>query len=182
MHITCLHKCSSYHTCCPISQVHSCQSTRCSVRKCFPAGCCGVFFRGQEETTKAMSRKNQFIAVFYNDPQRLFPTPNILWFYDSVILLPVHHCDSHWHLFYNPQQPLNGRILRQTRQNGQLFNFFHLQSSYAKSPPLAPWVLEIPSPKTVYTKDARSLGARHNGVLLPLLASEAHFRSNTLSS
>jgi len=36
-------------------------------------------------------------------------------------------------------------------------------------------VLEIPSPKIVYPKDARSLGASYNGVLLSVLPSEAHF-------
>jgi len=53
----------------------------------------------------------------------------------SAILLLVHHCGSHWHLlFFNPQQPHNGRILRETRQNGQLFNSFCLQSNYVKKP------------------------------------------------
>jgi len=37
-----------------------------SACKRFPAGHCGVFFRGQEEMTMAMSRRNQFVAVFYN--------------------------------------------------------------------------------------------------------------------
>jgi len=36
-----------------------------SLCKRFPAGHCGSFFRGQEETTMAMSRQNQFVAVFY---------------------------------------------------------------------------------------------------------------------
>jgi len=31
----------------------------------FPAGCCGGFFRGQEQVTTAKSRQKQFVAVFY---------------------------------------------------------------------------------------------------------------------
>jgi len=88
----------------------------------------------------------------------------------SAILSLVHHCGRDWHLlFFNTQQPHNGRILQETRQNGQLFNFFRLQSSYAKSLSIPLWVLEIPSPKIVYPKDARSLEASYNGVLLPLV-------------
>ena len=72
----------------------------------------------------------------------------------GAILLPVHRSGHDWRhlLFFHPQQPHNGRILRETRQNGQLFNFFHLQSSYAKSPPIPLWVLEVPCPKIFYTR------------------------------
>jgi len=100
----------------------------------------------------------------------------ISWWMVSAILSPVHRCGRNWHLlFFNPQQPHNGRVLWETRQNGQLFNFFRLQSSYAKGPPIPLWVLEIPSPQIVYPKDARSLRDSYNGVLLPVLPSEAHF-------
>jgi len=44
-----------------------------------------------------------------------------------------------------------------------------------KSSLIPPWVLEIPSSEIVCDKDARSLGASYNGMLLPLLPSEAHF-------
>jgi len=55
----------SCHACCLLRQVRSCQSACYSVHKSFSAGCCGGFFRGQEEMTMAMSRKKQFVAVFY---------------------------------------------------------------------------------------------------------------------
>jgi len=94
----------------------------------------------------------------------------------GTILSLAQRCGRDWNLLlFNPQQLHNRRILRETRQNGQLFNFFRLQSSYAKSPPIPLWVFEIPSPKIVYPKDARSLRDSYNGVLLSLLPSEAHF-------
>lgn len=43
----------------------------------------------------------------------------------------------------------------------------HLQGNYAKSTLVPFWVLEVPSPAVIYTKDAQSLWASHNGVLLP---------------
>ena len=68
MHSACPHTYSSCHTCCLLRQDLSCQSA-CSLRTSatwfFPAGLCGGFFRGQEGTTRAMSRQNQFVAVFY---------------------------------------------------------------------------------------------------------------------
>ncbi|KAK4826018.1 hypothetical protein QYF61_003839 [Mycteria americana] len=94
----------------------------------------------------------------------------------GAILLPVHRCGSNQHLLlFSPQQPHNRRVLRETRQGGQLFNFLRLQGRYTKSPPVPFWVLEIPSPEVACAKDARSLWASHNGVLLPLIPSWAHF-------
>ena len=90
----------------------------------------------------------------------------------GAILPPVHRGGSDWHLLvFDLQQPHNRGVLRETRQGGQLFNSLHLQGSYTKSPPVPFWVLEIPSPEVVYAKDARSLWASHNGVLLPLIPS-----------
>jgi len=43
----------------------SCAGLHASAMWFFPEGCCGSFFRGQEEVTTAMSRQNQFVAVFY---------------------------------------------------------------------------------------------------------------------
>jgi len=65
MRRACPHTCSSCHACYPLRQVRSCASTRYSVHKQFPAGPSGTFFRGQEETTIAMSRQNQFLVIFY---------------------------------------------------------------------------------------------------------------------
>jgi len=72
MRRACLRTCSSCLACCPLRQVHSCPSTRYSVRKRFPAGRCGSFFTDQEEMTMAMSRQNQFVAVFYSSVERCF--------------------------------------------------------------------------------------------------------------
>ena len=67
--------CSSCHTCCLLGQVLSCWSTH----KCFPAGCCGSFFRGQEETTLAMPRQNQFVAVFYSEEYQSHKSAYFPW-------------------------------------------------------------------------------------------------------
>ncbi|KAK4807027.1 hypothetical protein QYF61_000356 [Mycteria americana] len=54
----------------------------------------------------------------------------------GTMLPPVRCCPSNWHLlFFDPQQPHNRRVLRETGQGGQLFNFLRLQGSYTKSPP-----------------------------------------------
>ena len=70
MRRACPHTCSLCHTCSPLRHVLSCWSVHYSVHRRFPTGHCGIFFGGQEETqtTMAMSRQNQFVAVFYSTP------------------------------------------------------------------------------------------------------------------
>jgi len=96
----------------------------------------------------------------------------------SAILSSVHRCGRDWHLlFFNPQQPHKGRILQETRQNGQMFNFFRLQSSYTKSPPIPLWVLEIPSPKMHEASGPVTMGCFCHSCPVRLTSA-----SNTLSS
>ena len=52
----------------------------------------------------------------------------------GAVLPLVRCCDADWHLlFFSPQEPHSRRVLRETRQGRQLFNFLHLLGSYAKS-------------------------------------------------
>ena len=60
----CPRTCSSCHACCPLRQVRSCPSTRYSVRKRFPAGRCGSFFRGNVETKLVHSDLLHLAASF----------------------------------------------------------------------------------------------------------------------
>jgi len=49
------------------------------VSKHFPAGHCGVFFGGHEEMTIAMSKQNQFVAVFYITPWLDIAAFAVMW-------------------------------------------------------------------------------------------------------
>jgi len=83
MRRACLCTCSSCYMCCLLRQVLSCRSACYSTHKRFPAGCCGGFFGGQEESTMAMSRQNQLVAVFCTPLSEKLP-----------LLLPPHTMTS----------------------------------------------------------------------------------------